>query len=79
MSATLSKYALKLLAYVWPYILAAAKEWAGTAWIDFMAKRAKKKATKEAEEKYDAVINNPASTVEERANAAFDLINHPVS
>ena len=73
MQAKLSQW---FVAYVIPFLWEKGMDYLMEKWLNFKIQQAKKKASKEANEKHDAVINNPASTIEEKIRADRDLINN---
>lgn len=71
-----AKLAQWFVAYVLPFLYEKGMDWLTEQWQLLKVKQAKKKASKEANEKHDAVINNPASSIEEKIRADRDLINN---
>ena len=64
-----------LLKYVLPYLYNRLKDWVeGLLWKD-KVRRAYQKTTKEAQSKFESIVDNPQSTPEQRADAYQDLIN----
>lgn len=65
-----------LIRYIIPNLYEKFVDWVTDLIERGKVQRAYKKATQEAKEKYDQVFKNPESTVEQKASAIADLINH---
>lgn len=65
-----------LIKYIIPNLYEKLVDWISDLIQQGKVQRAYKKATQEAKEKYDQVFKNPESTVEQKASAISDLINH---
>ena len=70
-----AQLALIAAKYVVPYVWKQLQVWLHEQFIAMAAKRAYKRAAKEAQKKYDAIVLKPDVTAMEKANAFKDLIN----